>query len=187
LLVIAAAKKFLWVFLERLSFLLWIAFTIFAVVLIGLGVMSILYSGIILLGSGAQPLHLPLLDSRLTPAVSSEAAIYLPPAMIVLGVVATLVSLRWRQIGIDRLHYLELDSLVNARDEEETFSHTLDNLILEVEESRGNERTEARAKAKAWLLTHVGEMDEEDILLARAHFSYLLPPQWEAGARARRR
>ncbi len=178
-----AVKKFLWVLLERISFLLWIAFTIFSVVLIGLGVMSILYSLIIVIGSGAQPLHLPLLDSRLTPVTTAEAGIYLPLLLIALGVMATLVSFRWRQIGVDRLHYLELDSLVNARDPEENFSHMLDNLILEVEESSGNERTEARAKAKQWLLSHVGDMDEDDIQLARAHFSYLLPPQWGAERR----
>jgi hypothetical protein len=175
--VFAAAKRFCRVFLERLSFLLWIGFTVFSVVLIGLGVMSILYSGIIMIGSGAQPPQLPLVDSRLTPLSPSEPSLFIPLVMIAAGIVATLFSLLWRQTGIDHFHYADFDTLV-SKDVEETLASTLSNLIQEVEGSAGDERREARAKAKAWLVSHVSDMDEEEILLARNHFGYLLPAQW---------
>lgn len=177
LVVVAIAKRFCWVFLERLSFLLWIGFTVFSVVLIGLGVMSILYSGVIIIGSGAQPSQLPLIDSRWIPGGSTEASLFLPLVMIGAGIVACLFSLLWRQFGIDHFHYSEFDMLV-SKEAEETLSSTLNNLIHEVEESSGDDRTEARAKAKAWLVSHVSDMDDEEILLARTHFGYLLPYRW---------
>jgi hypothetical protein len=54
----------------------------------------------------------------------------------------------------------------------------LKELIRGVEESSGNARSDARAEAKAWLLSHVATLSPRDILLARDHFSYLLPPGW---------
>jgi hypothetical protein len=57
-------------------------------------------------------------------------------------------------------------------------SKTLHDLIREVESSAGNDRTDARMKAKAWLLSHGSSMGQNDILLARNHFWYLLPSGW---------
>lgn len=54
----------------------------------------------------------------------------------------------------------------------------LEDLIRGVEESSGYDRTDARAKAKAWLISHVASMNRYDIEVARAHFSYLLPAGW---------
>jgi hypothetical protein len=62
--------------------------------------------------------------------------------------------------------------------ETETPSHVIKDLIREVENSAGYARNDARAKAKAWLISHVSSLDEEDILLAKAHFGYLLPAEW---------
>lgn len=58
----------------------------------------------------------------------------------------------------------------------------LSKLIREVEQSSGYTRSDARAKAKAWLLANGTSLGENEILLARTHFSYLLPAEW--GARA---
>jgi hypothetical protein len=63
-------------------------------------------------------------------------------------------------------------------EEAETPSSVLHALILEVESSAGNARTDARARAKAWLLHHAATLNEEDLQLARAHFGYLLPAGW---------
>ncbi len=60
-------------------------------------------------------------------------------------------------------------------------SSTLKGLIRGVEESSGYARNDARAKAKAWLLTHVSSMSQQDIELARLHFAYLLPVEWGFG------
>jgi hypothetical protein len=57
-------------------------------------------------------------------------------------------------------------------------SKTLLDLISEVERTAGNDRSDARAKAKAWLLSDGLSMGREDILLARTHFYYLLPASW---------
>jgi hypothetical protein len=54
----------------------------------------------------------------------------------------------------------------------------LKDMIREVESSTGYARNDARAKAKAWLISQVSSLDEEDILLAKAHFGYLLPAEW---------
>jgi hypothetical protein len=176
--VIVEAQKFWVLFLERLSFLLWIGFTIFSVVLVGIGVMSIMYAGIILIGSGAVPARLPLVDTRWAPAALSETSLSLPLVIIGAGIAASFFSLIWRQIGIDHFHYSEMDLLVSSREAEETLSSTLDRLIHEVEESSGDDRTLARARAKAWLLSHGADLDEEEIVLVRIHFSYLLPAGW---------
>ncbi len=176
--VIAQTQKFWVVLLERLSFLLWIGFTIFSVALIGIGVMSILYAGVILIGSGALPARLPLVDTRWAPAALSATSLALPLLIIGVGIAASFFSLLWRQVGIDHFHYSEMDLLVSSQEGEETLASTLDRLIQEVEESSGNDRTLARAQAKAWLLSHVSDLDEEEIDLARVHFSYLLPAGW---------
>jgi hypothetical protein len=62
--------------------------------------------------------------------------------------------------------------------EGEASSSILKELIRGVEESSGNARSDARAEAKAWLLSHVATLNQRDILLARNHFSYLLPAGW---------
>jgi hypothetical protein len=120
--VIAQTQKFWVVLLERLSFLLWIGFTIFSVALIGIGVMSILYAGVILIGSGALPARLPLVDTRWAPAALSATSLALPLLIIGAGIAASFFSLIWRQIGIDHFHYSEMDLLVSSREAEETLS-----------------------------------------------------------------
>jgi hypothetical protein len=57
-------------------------------------------------------------------------------------------------------------------------SYVLKNLISEVEGSEGYARNDVRAKAKAWLITHVSTLEDEDMLLAREYFGYLLPAGW---------
>jgi hypothetical protein len=57
-------------------------------------------------------------------------------------------------------------------------SGALDALIRGVEQSSGCARTDARAKAKAWLIGHVASLNPRDIEVARSHFAYLLPAGW---------
>ncbi len=57
-------------------------------------------------------------------------------------------------------------------------SNVLKSLIREVEGSEGYARNDVRAKAKTWLIGHVSSLDDEDILLAKDHFGYLLPAGW---------
>jgi len=57
-------------------------------------------------------------------------------------------------------------------------SNVLKELIREVEGSEGYARNDVRAKAKIWLVGHVSSLDDQDILLARENFGYLLPAQW---------
>ena len=145
--------------LECVSFLLWILFTILSVALAGLGVEGILFAVFVLAFSTTQPVHFPLV-------------------MTAAGGLGVFLSIVWRQVGIDYFHYLQYDSpSFLAGDEEET-SHVLQDLIQEVESSSGYARSDARAKAKSWLIAHVSALNEEDILLARAHFGYLLPAGW---------
>jgi hypothetical protein len=63
-------------------------------------------------------------------------------------------------------------------------SSVLKHLIREVEESSGYTRNDARAKAKAWLVENVTSLGENEIFLAKTHFSYLLPADWGAKAEA---
>ena len=63
-------------------------------------------------------------------------------------------------------------------------SSVLKHLIREVEESSGYTRNDARAKAKAWLVENVTSLGENEIFLAKTHFSYLLPADWGAKAKA---
>jgi hypothetical protein len=51
-------------------------------------------------------------------------------------------------------------------------------LIHEEESTLGYERNDVRAKAKKWLITNGKTLATRDILLARAHFGYLLPANW---------
>ena len=62
--------------------------------------------------------------------------------------------------------------------ESEAPCSVLKDLIREVESSAGYARNGARVKAKTWLISHVSSLREEDILLAKAHFGYLLPKEW---------
>jgi len=61
-------------------------------------------------------------------------------------------------------------------------SSVLNRLIREVEESSGYTRNDARAKAKEWLVTNVTSLGQNEIFLAKTHFSYLLPADWGAKA-----
>jgi len=150
--------KGIFAFLEFASFLMWMAFTIMSIALAGLGIEGILLAFFMLMASSMHPVHFPL-------------------TMTVLGGVGVFLSIVWRQIGIDHFHYLHYDT-PHFIEAEETPASVLHTLIREVEESSLSDRTTARAKAKAWLLTHRSEMDEEAIELARTHFGYLLPPDW---------
>jgi hypothetical protein len=145
--------------LERLSFFLWIAFTIFSISLAGIGLEGIILGLFLLLASSTQPIHFPF-------------------AMVLAGVLGILLSIFWRQVGINHLHYLAYDAVTLPHEEAESASSVLRELIREVEASAGNGRTEARARAKAWLLDHADALDPEDVELARAHFGYLLPAGW---------
>ena len=145
--------------LERLSFFLWIAFTILSISLAGIGLEGVILGLFLLLVSSTQPIHFPF-------------------AMVLAGVLGILLSIFWRQVGINHLHYLAYDSVTLPGDEEGTPSRVLKELIHEVEASAGNERTDARARAKAWLLEHAGALDREDVELAKAHFGYMLPAGW---------
>ncbi len=167
--------------MERLSFFLWIGFFIFSVVLVGLGFDVIAYSLIIMVSTGAQPPNLPLLDSPSLLKIFGSYPLILPLAFIGIGAICTLLALKWRQVGVDRYHFSELDSAVGEEEDEESPSSVLQALIIEVEESSGFERTEARAKAGTWLVDHVSALEEEDIALAKEHFGYLLPAEWGEG------
>jgi hypothetical protein len=78
------------------------------------------------------------------------------------------------QAFLDAAHYLRFLLTHGGRGP----SKTLLDLIHEVECTAGNDRSDARAKAKAWLLSDGLFMGQEDILLARTHFYYLLPASW---------
>jgi hypothetical protein len=57
-------------------------------------------------------------------------------------------------------------------------SGILRGLIREDEGAVGYGRNDVRAKAKEWLMTHEESLAARDVLLARDHFGYLLPPNW---------
>lgn len=147
------------IFLERLTFYLWIVFTIFSISLAGVGIEGMIFTGCMHLVSSTQPIHFSL-------------------AMVSGGGLGVILSIFWRQIGIDHFHYLQHDSVISFEDESETPSRVLKELIDEVESSAGYARNDARAKTKTWLISHVSFLDKEDILLAKAHFGYLLPAGW---------
>jgi len=147
-------------YLEGLSFLMWIVFTIFSVALAGLGVEGIIFAAFMVFVSSTQPVHVPL-------------------SMASVGGLGVFLSILWRQVGVDHFHYLLYDSPSLLEEEDETPSRVLRDLIREVEDSTGYARNDARAKAKAWLISNVSSLDEEDILLAKTHFGYLLPAGWD--------
>ncbi len=140
------------IWLERLSFFLWIAFTIFSISLAGVGLEGAIFN---VLMSG-------------TPPVDSQVV------MIIAGTVGTAVSMMWRQVGIDHFHYSEHDDFVSF-EEEDSRAFILKGLIRKVEMSTGHDRTEARAHAKTWLSENLSALDEEELQLATTHFGYLLP------------
>jgi len=111
---------------------------------------------------------------------SSTQPVHFPFSTVLAGVLGIFLSIFWRQVGVDHLHYLVHDSVTLPIEEEETPSKVLQELIEEVEASAGNARTDARARAKAWLLEHAAALDDEDIALAKAHFGYMLPAGWGA-------
>lgn len=145
--------------LERLSFYLWIVFTIMAISIAGIGIEGMIFAGCMLLASSAQPVHFPL-------------------SMIAFGGLGVFLSMFWRQVGIDHFHYLQYDSAPYFEEGDSEPSSVLHNLIRQVENSAGYARNDERAKAKAWLISHVSSLNEEDILLAKANFGYLLPAEW---------
>ena len=99
------------------------------------------------------------------PATQSDNS---PQSMLVVAIVTGMfLSIVWRQFGID-------SGVGNG----ELPSSVLRNLIREVEDSSGQTRNGARAKAKAWLLANGTSLGENEIFLAKAHFSYLLPAGW---------
>ncbi len=138
-----------------------------AISLAGIGLEGMLFAGYLLMSSSPEPVHLPL-------------------ATVAMGGLGLAVSRIWRQVGVDHFHYAQYDSAIffSAEHESEAPSHVLRDLIREVERSAGYARNDARAKAKAWLIEHASSLDEDDILLAKAHFGYLLPTAWglDAGA-----
>jgi hypothetical protein len=146
-------------FLEVLSFYLWILFTIVSISVAGIGIEGTVFAACMLLASSAQPVHFPL-------------------AMVAVGGLGVFLAIFWRQVGIDHFHYLQHDTAPFAEGEENEASGVLRELIHKVESSTGYDRNDERAKAKAWLITHAAFLDEEDILLAKAHFGYLLPAEW---------
>jgi hypothetical protein len=175
------AKKPLHIFRERLMFVFWIGFTIFSVVLVGLGIDVIAYSLILLMTTGSQAASLPLMDSPLL-AKAGIMPFFLPFAAIGLGSVCTVLALKWRRIGEDRYHFSELDTPLCEGEGDDAPSLALKELIREVENSSGLTRTDARAKAGKWLATHGSLLDEEDIELAKMSFGYLLPAEWGEAA-----
>jgi hypothetical protein len=144
---------------ERLSFFLWMMETIIAISLAGIGIEGMLLAGYLLLIASPQPVHFPL-------------------STMALGGLGMVLSRVWRQVGVEHFHYLQYDSALFLAETREAPSHVLDELIREVENSAGYARNDARAKAKAWLIEHVSSLDGEGILLAKAHFGYLLPAEW---------
>jgi hypothetical protein len=62
--------------------------------------------------------------------------------------------------------------------ERKASSGVLRGLIVEVDRTEGYARNDVRAKAKLWLIGHVSSLAARDILLAEAHFGYLLPAGW---------
>lgn len=145
--------------LERLSFFLWIAFTIFSISLAGIGLEGIVLGLFLLMASSTAPIHFPF-------------------TTVMAGILGILLSIFWRQVGINHFHYLVYDAVTLPGEEAGTPSSVLQELIREVEISAGNARTDARARAKAWLLNHAAVLDKEDIELARIHFGYMLPAGW---------
>jgi hypothetical protein len=59
-------------------------------------------------------------------------------------------------------------------------SEILRGFIEEVEKTSGYARNDVRAKVKTWLIAHRSSLAAEDVLLAEAHFGYLLPPGWRS-------
>jgi len=110
----------------------------------------------------------PKLDSPLT---YSTQPVNIPLSMTVAVLLGLSLSVFWRKFVIDP-----------GAAKGEPPSMVLSKLIREVEESTGYTRSDARAKAKTWLVDNVTSLGENDILLAKSHFSYLLPSEW--GARA---
>lgn len=146
--------------LECLSFVLWMIFTIFSIALAGLGIEGILFAALMLAASSTQPVHFPLETTAL-------------------GFIGVFLSIFWRQVGIDYLHYLNYDSPGIMEDEEDAPSMILKSLISEVESSAGYARNDARSKAKQWIISHASSLDENDVQLANTHFGYMLPAGWD--------
>jgi hypothetical protein len=147
------------VFLERLSFILWIVFTIFSISFAGVGIEGMLFASYMLIASNTQTVHFPL-------------------PMVCAGGLGVILSIAWRQAGVNHFHYLLYDSAIFSEEKSDAPSRVLKDLIREVEESVGYARNDARTKTKTWLMDHVSSLDEEDILLAKTHFGYLLPEDW---------
>ena len=143
--------------LERLSFIVWIAFTIASISTAGVGLEGVLTAGYF---------------------VDASFHVHSYLTLTMLGGFGSVLALLWRQVGIDYLHYQVYDSSPLTHANDEALSNVLHELIREVEESEGLKRTEARVKAKKWLLEHVSELDPNEIQMAKAYLGYLLPAGW---------
>ena len=139
-------------------------FTILSIALAGLGLEGIVLAVFLLMCSGTVPVHFPL-------------------TMTSAGCLGIILSLHWRRMGVAHLHYASYDAPGIFGKGNNTASEILLGFIREIESSTGYARNDVRAKAKDWLIHHVSSLDEEDILLARAHFGYLLPAGWGLSAR----
>jgi hypothetical protein len=146
-------------FLEFCSFILWMIFTILSIALAGLGLEGIIFAAFLVLVSSTEPVHFPV-------------------TMTLAGIVGIFLSIFWRQVGVDHFHYWLYDSPKFSKEDSDAPSAVLESLIDEVESCSGYARNDARAKAKQWLINHVSSLDEEDILLAKNRFGYLLPADW---------
>jgi hypothetical protein len=115
--------------------------------------------------------HASVAPSPGTPSTSPTQPVDFLPSIAFAVVMALLLSSYLQKFGIDH-------RVVKG----EAPSRVLYNLIREVEESAGYARNDARAKAKAWLEGNVTSLGENEIFLAKTHFSYLLPADWGATA-----
>jgi hypothetical protein len=110
-------------------------------------------------------------SSPITPSISSTQLVDFLRSIPLAVVMVLLLSTYWQKFGITQRAV-----------KDEVPSRVLASLIREVEESVGYARNEARAKAKAWLEGNVTSLGKNEIFLAKAHFSYLLPSDWGAKA-----
>jgi hypothetical protein len=115
--------------------------------------------------------HASVAPSPGTPSTSPPQLVDLLRSIPFAVVMALVLSAYWQKLGSD---HRVVKGDVPFR--------VLNNLIREVEESAGYARNDARAKAKAWLEGNVTSLGENEIVLAKTHFSYLLPTDWGAKA-----
>jgi hypothetical protein len=145
--------------LERLSFIFWIILKSISISLLGLGFDGLIYVAFFPVFISSMPIHFSL-------------------SLIFAGGTGLFFSVVWWQLGVDYLHYSVHDTLTFAEVGDHEHADMLRLLIQEVESQEGFARNEARAKAKSWLITNVASLHEEDVLLAKERFGYMLPAGW---------